>query len=63
MIPKTVNDLILTATLQVKTSIDQVVPLLEMGSKEDPRYQDVYTAFKAVQENLDKAVSALKVMK
>jgi hypothetical protein len=56
-------DIILMATIQVKQSIDQVVPLLELAAKEEPPYQPVYEAYKRIQEDLGKAATALKGMK
>lgn len=57
-----VSDMILTATIQVKNSVDQVVPLLELVKKTDPTYAPVYEAYKAAQENYAKAIKALKEM-
>jgi hypothetical protein len=56
-------DLILMATMQVKNSIDQIVPLLEMTAKSEPQYQPVFEAYARIQKDLGIAQDALKGMK
>jgi len=59
---KRTADLILIATVEVKTAIDPVIPLLEMAAKEDPAFQPVYEAYARMQKDLAIARDALKVM-
>jgi hypothetical protein len=57
-----ISDLLLTATLQMKTSMDQVVPLLELTARSESKYNEVYTCYKTIQCELSKAAELLKAM-
>lgn len=57
------TNLILTATLQVKNSVDQMVPLLDMAGDEDPDYKPVAGCYKTIQTELGNASELLKRMK
>ena len=59
----TTNDLLLTSTLQVKNSLDQVVTMLKMVSDTQPELKPIYESYKVIVAELDKTATALKEIK
>ena len=59
----TTSDILLAATLQVKNSLDQVVPMLRMVSESQPELKPIYESYKIIVAELDKSATALKEMK
>jgi len=57
-----VEELLLTAALKQKSGIDQIVPLLKIQAKSDPKYESVSENYNRIKIELDAAVDALKRM-
>jgi hypothetical protein len=56
------SDLIFAATLQLKSALDPVVPILEQIAKTDPNYVEIAQCYKVIRSELEKVATLLKEM-
>ncbi len=48
-------DLLLTAAIQQKNGVDQILPLLEYNAKTDPNLSEITECYKRIQIDLNKS--------